>query len=234
MDAVCATSADCLHYYSGYGEIHLVGRTLSALFETLTLVVIFGIGSRLFDRRVGLMAALLGAAAVLPIQQAHFFTVDGFLTFFVALAFYAAVRVVQATELRHWVLFGLAFGMALACKISVWPLGLVLVAAALLRLIRRRRDQAEQVLACLLLAGLFTFAAFRVFQPYAFAGPNHDANTLGQERFDAAYHSAPEWWRVAHDILPGSNRGAVAAIARMGEQHALHPRPDDGECGFSS
>src|SRR3990172_11906914 len=65
-----------------YGHINLVGRVISALFDTGTVFLAFLIASRLYGRRVGLLAALLLALTVINIQGAHYFTVDSFLTFF--------------------------------------------------------------------------------------------------------------------------------------------------------
>ncbi|MBI3538139.1 MAG: hypothetical protein HY070_11360 [Chloroflexi bacterium] len=44
---------------TGYGEIHLVGRVLSALFDLSTVLLIFFIGRRMYDARVGI--SLMGA-----------------------------------------------------------------------------------------------------------------------------------------------------------------------------
>ena len=68
--------------HSGFDDSYLVGRTLTALFDTGTVLLVFAIGSLLWSRRVGLLAALLSALTVLQIQLAHFWTVDPYLTFF--------------------------------------------------------------------------------------------------------------------------------------------------------
>src|SRR4051812_24738036 len=48
--------------------VHHVGRSWSALFQLLSIVVVFLIGRRLYGKRVGLLAALFLALAALPIQ----------------------------------------------------------------------------------------------------------------------------------------------------------------------
>jgi YYY domain-containing protein len=209
LQAACASSPDCTFPFTGYDGVHLVGRFLSAIADLGTVVVIYLIGRRLYDQRVGLLAAALGALAVLPIQQAHFFTVDTFLTFFVALAFFFAVRVALGSEGRDWGLFGLAFGMALACKISVWPMGLVLVTAAFIRMVRARDLEFSGYFLGLAVAAVIAFAAFRVLQPYSFAGPGFTREALGDERFVSATAAAPEWWPKAHDLLPEPLRALV-------------------------
>jgi len=79
--------------HSGFNEMTNAGRALSALSDLLALIVVYLIATRLYDRRVGLLAAAFSAATVLLIQQSHFFTMDTFLNLFIYLAIYFAVRV---------------------------------------------------------------------------------------------------------------------------------------------
>ncbi|MCH8901064.1 MAG: glycosyltransferase family 39 protein, partial [Chloroflexi bacterium] len=77
---------------AGY-DGNLVGRTLSALFDTGTVFLVFLIGGLLFNRRVALLAAFLVAISAFHIQLSHFFTVDTFATFFTLLPIYFSVRI---------------------------------------------------------------------------------------------------------------------------------------------
>lgn len=88
--------------YGHSGEIQMtdVGRPLSALADLVTVLFVFAIAARLYGRRVALLAAAFSAAAVMQIQQSHFFTVDSFITVFTVMAVYFAVRVV--TDSRGW------------------------------------------------------------------------------------------------------------------------------------
>ena len=86
----------------GWNEITEVGRSLSALADLGTVLLVYLVAKRLYDRRVGTLAAAFSAAAVLQIQQSHFFTMDTFITMFSFLAFYFAVLVIApgATEMN--------------------------------------------------------------------------------------------------------------------------------------
>ncbi len=79
--------------HSGFNEMTDVGRVLSALVDLFSVVLVYAIGSRLFKKPVGLLAAAFTAFTVLNIQQSHFFTMDTFSSFFTLLAIYFAVRV---------------------------------------------------------------------------------------------------------------------------------------------
>ncbi len=60
----------------------------------LTILLIYLIAARLYNRRVALLGAAFSTFAVLQIQQSHFFTVDTFANLFIFLAIYFAVEIV--------------------------------------------------------------------------------------------------------------------------------------------
>src|SRR5512138_1909164 len=78
---------------TGYDQVHLVGRQLSALSDLLTILVLYIIASRLYNRRVALLGAAFSALAVEQIQQSHFFIVDNFANLFIFLALLCAVEI---------------------------------------------------------------------------------------------------------------------------------------------
>lgn len=179
---------------TGYDEIFLVGRQLSAFFDTLTVLMVYLMAARLLrSHKAGVLAATFAALAVLPIQIAHYFTVDSYALFFSALAMYFAVRVMtqespsagsskwgqQVTGawqgVGSYIGFGAAFGMAMACKVNVAPLVIMLPGAAILRLAAMPESEREtryfSILRNLVLAGAAALLLFRIFQPYAFTGP---------------------------------------------------------------
>ncbi|HET6846395.1 MAG TPA: glycosyltransferase family 39 protein, partial [Anaerolineales bacterium] len=86
---------------TGYDQIHLVGRQVSALSDLLTIVLLYAIASRLYDRRVALLAAAFSALAVLQIQQSHFFTVDTVANLFIFLALLFAVQIMLERRVGH-------------------------------------------------------------------------------------------------------------------------------------
>jgi len=174
----------CTRAYSGYDGVHLVGRALSGLIDLVAVAFTFLIGRRLYDWRAGLLAALLLALAVLPIQQSHFFTMDNWSAAFATVAMYFAVRASEdARRKRWWLLFGLFLGFAVASRINVALLALMAVVASIIWLARRSAGQStvdyvaspggnrdlQTIVIGLLIAGLASIITFRLAQPYAFA-----------------------------------------------------------------
>jgi len=181
--------------WTAYGDITLLGRVLSALFDLGTIVMVFLLGRRLFDWRVGALAAFLVAVTPLHIQQSHYFVMDTFVAFFVTVALYYAVRVAQEGGLLNYTLLGVFYGLATASKINAATFGLVVFTACAVRAWRLATAPAgsarttsggaavavrrgafdwnvlNEPLIGFCLALVFAFLLFRVGQPNAFAGP---------------------------------------------------------------
>ncbi len=177
---------------TGYDGVHLVGRFMSGFFDLLIIPLAFVIGRRLYNSRVGLLAAAFYTFAVLALQQSHFYTVDTFGAFFAALTFYFAVRVAQGARPDRrsgwgsYIGLGLSLGMALATRINLAPMAAIAILAAGIRawdeLSDARLAGGGKVpsgwLSNMLQASLFRLilmvvvagVTFRIFQPYSFAG----------------------------------------------------------------
>lgn len=167
--------------WTGYNGAHLVGRSVSAIADLVTVFFIFLIGRRLYGRWVGLLAAALYAWAVLPIQLSHFWTMDAFTGMTVVIAFWFGVRVLDDGGWGNYIGFGVALGVAVASRINVVPLAVVAVLATLVRAapvfdmgtsIYRRQRLLTREGGGLIVAGLVSILTFRLAQPYAFAGPS--------------------------------------------------------------
>jgi hypothetical protein len=171
-----------------FATSYRLGRAVSALCDTLTLLLLFAVGAQLYGRAVGLLASALYAGAVLPIQQAHYFTVDSMATVFVVAALWLAARAATRARWSDDLLFGLALGAGLACKLSVFPIAALLGIGVVLRLAAQGQAVRDGALPApqqrRALAQLFVRAAislnvvalsgilsFRLLQPYAFEPP---------------------------------------------------------------
>jgi YYY domain-containing protein len=180
-----------------YGKVHLLGRQLSALADLGTVVLTYLIGRRLFNARVGLLGAALLAACVMHIQQSHFFVFDSFLVTLVTAAFYFCVDVAETGRWRSFALAGLFLGLAAATKLSMAIFGAVIGLAGVTWFWRQgvhergvgalRTNWMNGTLYRFAVGGAIALAvagvAFRVLQPYAFAGPSPLSLRIN-----------PEWW----------------------------------------
>ena len=156
-------------------EIAITGRILAGSFDLITVFFVYLAAVRLYDRRVGIIAASFSAFAVMQIQQAHFFAVDSFLTTFTFAAIYFAIRVgtskpkvpeeqpfkeetaegeadVKSPQLGifnvwDFVLFGIMLGAAVASKLNAAPVAFLLPLAVLVGLSKvEARDRSNAFL----------------------------------------------------------------------------------------
>ena len=104
--------------FSQYDLINLLGRFLSASFDLGTLFILFLLGRRIVNTRVGLLAAFFYAVSVLPIQLSHFYAVDTQLTFFLILTLYLLIRFYEKASFLKAMAIGACIGFAFATKIS--------------------------------------------------------------------------------------------------------------------
>ncbi len=208
---------------TGYDQIHLVGRVLSGLFDLGSVLLLFFIARRLFNWRVGLVASFLLSLTALNIQGSHYFAVDTFLTFFVALTLWFTLDVADGKGWPSFAALGLAMGLTMACKVSVFLLVVVVALGAGLR-VRRRLAEGEflgpailRTTLGLILAAVVSLCVFRVAQPYAWAGPGYiDWDTIPApwaERL-RVFEKLPEPLRTV--IMP--NPRWIADIAEAGAQ----------------
>ena len=159
-------------------DLRIPGRTISALADTVTVLLIFAFAARWYGRRVGLLASLLTALAVIHIQLSHFFAVDTILAMFIMATILVLVRVAHAGRRRDAVLAGVLFGLAVATKASASPLMLAIVVAHLISAFSAPGDRFSLApfnrdrLRLFIVGGLTTagaaLAAMAVAQPYMF------------------------------------------------------------------
>ena len=205
-----------------YGNLTLIGRQLSALFDLGTVLLVFLIAktiktpprwpegtprmveesrkskkNRLLDNWViGLLAAFLYSIMVLPIQLSHFYAVETYLTFFLTLSFYMLLKLIgncpaadgiplrrEKLEIGNYaILLGIAFGLALASKISAVLFLPIIGLGLLLNLLKKRKFFSFIVHCSLFIVTLFL--TFRFAQPYAFATSNIFDITLNPKLLD--------------------------------------------------
>lgn len=158
-------------------DLRFPGRNMSALADTVTVLFVFLLATRLArDRRAGLIAALLAALAVIHIQNAHYTAVDASMTMFIVGTIYFSVRMVQERQQRDALLAGAMLGFAIATKVTAGPVALAVATAHVLMLVgpsivagKAREitpDDVKLVLRYGVLTGAATVIALLVTQPY--------------------------------------------------------------------
>lgn len=184
-----------------YFNLTLMGRGVSAMFDVGIVFFVYALAALLqkrfnWSRWIKYAAAFLYSVMVLPIQQAHFFTVDTFVTFFMFGALYFAVKYYYSSPLQapKWyppylpvisapmLLCGVFMGLAVASKINaiyIVPLIGVLLLLPFLSIFVTsevtKKDKQREFLARILSLLMMTVLAYLVLRfadPYIFATNN--------------------------------------------------------------
>jgi dolichyl-phosphate-mannose-protein mannosyltransferase len=130
------------HAYAQHpGEVLLIARVSVAVLGTLAVWLLHAVGARLFDRRVGLLAAALGACAFLPVAYGHLALNDVPALGAATLALLGAALVLRGGGTGAALLGGLAAGLAAGTKYTAGIVLLPLLAAVALRALGGRRGR---------------------------------------------------------------------------------------------
>ena len=155
-----------------FQKLAIMGRATSAIFDVATVLLVYVVGARLFNRWAGLLGASFIALSALHIQQSHFFVTDIMLASVLMGSFFFLTRAMDSGRLKHFGLAAVFFGIALATKASAAPFALAFVAAAVLYVYRGGqpgslfRADVRQAVKGVGLAGAVTLATFVIAQPY--------------------------------------------------------------------
>ncbi|MFQ5858635.1 MAG: ArnT family glycosyltransferase, partial [Anaerolineae bacterium] len=142
-------------------EVYLLSRSLTALLGAATVVALYVAGRRLFDRRTGLVAALLLTFLPLHVVNSHYTTTDVPATFLIVVGFLFIISVFYRGTRRDYILAGILIGLATGAK---YPGGLLIVSLVAAHL---GRDRTAFEGSKLLIGLLAATAAFVLSTPFA-------------------------------------------------------------------
>lgn len=148
-----------------YDGMLYLGRVLSAAADMGTFFLVYKITQALFPQKKSapLYASFAYAIAFFPIQNAHFFVVDVYLTFFLTAVVYLVIRYLQKPQYKFITLLAFFYAAALATKFTAilfFPyLVLICILAAYL---------SKKNLLHIFLFPILTLVFHFVFMPYAY------------------------------------------------------------------
>lgn len=167
-------------------QVVTAGRVGSTLADLLVIVLLYVMGRRLASRKVGLLAALLYAWVPFAIQQSHFYVVDSQAAAYGVLTLYFCLRLSAGGRWGAALGAGISLALAVASKINLAPMVLVIIVAALQAMWHTSESHGDSfaplsvlgrlwrvfwnAFPVLALAGVAFFLAVRIAMPDAFRG----------------------------------------------------------------
>lgn len=94
----------------------LTARFISAIFGTLTILIVYCIGKNLYDKKTGLIAAAFLTVMPMAVVDSHYGSVDTSLTFFLALCILFLSNLLKTGQSKYYMFAGVAAGLAISSK----------------------------------------------------------------------------------------------------------------------
>ena len=128
--------------YSFCGHNYMAVKIVQLILSSLSAVVVYAIGRRLFNKPIGIIAGLIMACYLPHMWWVSPIMREGFFTFVFALAFLAMIKAVDEPLKKHLLTAGAAIGISILTR----PGGLILFAALLAHGAARKKLKAAAVI----------------------------------------------------------------------------------------
>jgi len=153
---------------AGHNKILLfgLGRAITSFFGVGNVYLTYILGKKLFDKRVGLLAALFLTIAPLHARDSHYITTDVPFLFFLLLSLVFLVQVQRRGKANDYALAGLFSGISIA--IRFFPVVAVPYGVVMLMVIGRQKRWFYKMI----VGFVFVFAGLFIGVPFLFLDPN--------------------------------------------------------------
>lgn len=149
----------------GWESINIIGRHFSALFSTLTVIPLYFLAKKLYNKKVALLAVYIFVFTVSSIQSAHFAITESFITLMGVVITLLSIYIAERPTLTRYVLTGLCVGTAVAAKTSALAFFIYPISAYIVVLFRSPSRFLQKKLYALVLFAVGGIVFF-VFSPY--------------------------------------------------------------------
>ncbi len=105
-------------YLSDPSSFHLIGRIMSVLFGIGTVWVLYHLGKKLYNHKVGLIAALFLSASFMHSMHSQYIRPDISSTLFSVLAILYCLLILEKGDLKSYAAAGIVTGLATATKFT--------------------------------------------------------------------------------------------------------------------
>ena len=169
-------------WWGSIAPFYLLARLMTAFLDVGSVGLVFLIGQKLYNKHVGLLAALVMALSFTNVHATQYNRVDVPTLFFVLISFCFSILILEKGRRRDYLLAGLFAGFATSTKYNGALIVIPIIAAYFLRILDARRRKNLKVgnvsktypfgpvlgsIWKLLLAGLATGVGFLLGTPYA-------------------------------------------------------------------
>jgi len=146
-----------------WSSINLIGRWFSALFSTATIWLIFLLSKKIWNKKIGLLAAFFTALSPSLIQTAHFGVTESMLVFWLILIALLSLNLIKKPTFKNYLTIGIILGLAVATKISAISFFIIPTASHFLYQFKHLKHHLRFAISLLI-----SFLTFSLFSPFVF------------------------------------------------------------------
>ncbi len=150
-----------------WNQINIIGRFYSALFSSLTIPLVFILARSVFNKYTALIASLLTTFTVSFIQTAHFSITENFLIFISIVICILSIKLLEAGNLKNYILCGFFIGIAVATKTTALPFVIFPLTVHILSMAKRPYNFIKRV-GSIIIFLITSLSVFTFFSPYTF------------------------------------------------------------------
>lgn len=143
--------------------INLISRWFSAFFSTLTIGLIFLLSKKIWNKKIGLLAAFFTAFSPSLIQSAHFGVTESMLVFWLIVITLLSLNLIKNPTLKNYLTIGIILGLAVATKISAISFLIIPTASHSLYQFKHLKRHLYFIISLLIF-----FLTFGLFSPFVF------------------------------------------------------------------
>lgn len=201
-----ATAPDLfVNYISDPTIFLLLGRLTMVLAGTATVWILWLVGNKFFNRRIGLIGSLLLSLSFLHAKESHYLKRDTLAAFFVLASFYFAIRILRGAKIKDYILAGVFSALSLGAKYYGSLIIPIVLIAHLLRKNNLFSAASLRKLASFIFA---TFLTFSVINPYFVLDFKNTAEAMiadfatGRVVYRLHLLGKPVWWWFTTQHIP--------------------------------
>ncbi len=125
--------SDVIENYIAYPtNFFLISRCLSALIGTSTVVIVYNIAKKLFDRKTAILSAFFLSLTYLHVRDSHFGVTDVSMTFMIMFSLLYILESYQKKDTKYYIFAGIIAGLAISTKYNAILLVIPMLIAHLL------------------------------------------------------------------------------------------------------
>ena len=198
----------------------MIGRSITAVFGTISVLIVYLIAARIFNKKIGLISAFFFAISPLHVAHSKLIRTDITATMFILLSFYFIVVLFESKKIKHLVLAGFFAGVAIATK---YTSGIIILSIILACILVNKRNPYEnrkyfaKTVTLITISFISIFIGFFAFSPYTVLDHQNAMRSIEFENRDThlGAERLPHIWNYIWYLQNPLNKGTGGLLIEI-------------------